>query len=432
MTTEDPGGPCSGTAGSGRPAKRPQGTAALPEEWSHSPADPRDLALAEQITIGVVKNLLHLQFLIEHFSGRRLGSIDPVVQKILAIGLYQLRFLDRIPPHAAVDEAVEQAKRFGQRRAAGFVNAILRKAAARNWPATPDAASDPAGHAEIALSCPRTLFARLAETFGADEALRQCRHNNTEPPLIVRLNPGRSLDEIDLGGVVARPHEQPGMVVLDSPPVRLLAELADRGIGQVQDPTAAAVAPLLELSPGQTVLDRCCGVGTKTMQLADAVGPAGVVVAMDPSDARCGILAQLVEKRALTHVRICKVGKVADLPPDLPAQFDAVLVDVPCSNSGVLARRPEARYKQTARHMESLARLQDEIIEDSAGRLKPGGRLVYSTCSIWPDENTERIAAFLSGHPDYRMLREETIVPSTDGDPARYHDGGYRAVLVRG
>jgi 16S rRNA (cytosine967-C5)-methyltransferase len=396
-----------------------------------APADLRDLALAEQISVGVVKNLLHLHFLIEHLSGRRLASVDPLVQKILAIALYQLRFLDRVPAHAAVDEAVEQAKRFGQRRAAGFVNAILRKAAAGNWPAPPDPDGDPAGHAEVALSCPLALYSRLAQMLGAEEALRQCRHNNAEPPLIVRLNAGRSIDEIAEASLAARPHERPGMVVLDSPPVRVLAELAERGIAQVQDPTAAAVVPLLELAPGQTVLDRCCGVGTKTMQLAGAVGPAGLVVAMDPSEARCGILTHLVEKRGLAHVRVFRCGKVAELPPDPPTQFDAMLVDVPCSNSGVLARRPEARYKQTPGHIGSLTRLQDEILQDSAARLRPGGRLVYSTCSIWPAENGERMAGFLSRHPDYRMLHEQTVLPSTDADPTRYHDGGYHAVLAR-
>ncbi|MGA2499210.1 MAG: transcription antitermination factor NusB [Tepidisphaeraceae bacterium] len=438
------------------------------------PADPRDLALAEQITIGVVKNLLHLQFLIEHCSGRRLGSIDPLIQKILAIGLYQLRFLDRIPAHAAVDEAVEQAKRFGQRRAAGFVNAVLRKAAHRNWPAPPDPATDPASYAELALSCPRTLFSRLTETFGAQEALRQCRHANTEPPLIVRLHAGRSVDEVGAADVVARPHgqqcdhgfwqpapvaamghrggeprstiaaagglsnrtgtphEQTGMVVLDSFPVRLLAELAERGIGQVQDPTAASVASLLELTPGQTALDRCSGVGTKTIQLADAVGPAGLVVATDPSEPRCEILQRLANKRGLAQIHVHRISKLADLPPDEPAQFDAILVDAPCSNSGVLARRPEARYNQTVRHIGSLLRLQDEILDDSVPRLRSGGRLVYSTCSIWTEENMGRVGRILSKHPDYRMVHDQTILPHSDGDPTRYHDGGYRAVLVRG
>ena len=396
------------------------------------PADPRDFGLAEQITIGVVKNLLHLQFLVEHFSGRKIRSIDPLVQKILAIGLYQLRFLDRIPAHAAVDEAVEQTKRFGQRQAAGFVNAILRKAANRSWPDTPDPAINPAGHAELALSCPPSLFSRLAASVGTEEALRLCRHSNTEPPLIVRLNHGRSLDELDLGDIVARPHEQPGMFVLDSPPVRLLAELAERGIGQVQDPTAASVVALLELTPGQMALDRCSGVGTKTIQMADGVGPAGRIVATDPSEPRCEILKRLAKRGGFPQIHVHRIGQLADLPPDEPGQFDAILVDAPCSNSGVLARRPEARYSQIDRHIQSLSRLQDEILDDSASRLKTGGRLVYSTCSIWPAENTGRVARFLSKHPDYRMVNQQTILPHSDDDPAHYHDGGYRAVLVRG
>src|SRR5438309_3931238 len=133
--------------------------------------DPRDLALGEQILIGVIKNFLLLRHLTTHYSGRSLKSIDPLVQKILTVGLYQLRFLTRIPASAAVNEAVEQAKRFGRGKAAGFVNAVLRKVAADPTPPLPDRRADPAGYAEIALSHPRELFARFVTLLGTDDAV---------------------------------------------------------------------------------------------------------------------------------------------------------------------------------------------------------------------------------------------------------------------
>ncbi len=392
------------------------------------PVDPRDLALAEQIAIGVIKNLLHIRFLLEHYSGRRLKSIDPLVQKILAVGLYQLRFLDRIPSHAAVNESVEQARRMNRGRAAGFVNAVLRKVAARDWPGMPDVSADPAAHAEIALSCPRGLFAELTGTLGVAGALEQCRHANAEPPTIVRVNPGRRLDEI---GLPARPHSQAEMFVVESPSHAKLAELADLGIGQVQDPTAAQVASLLSLTPGQRVLDRCAGVGTKTIQLSNAVGVAGMVVAMDPSKPRCDTLRRLAARRGLSQIQVVQAGKVAELPTTAPEMYDAILVDVPCSNSGVLARRPEARFHQTRRHIESLIRLQDAILRDTAPRLKPGGRLVYSTCSIWPAENHERVLSLIADRPDYRIMEELETLPHGSDNPIRYRDGGYRALLIR-
>jgi 16S rRNA (cytosine967-C5)-methyltransferase len=393
------------------------------------PADPRDLALAENLTVGVVKNLLLLQHLTQHYSGRNLKSIDPVVQKILAVALYQIRFLDRIPPSAAVDQAVEQTRRFGQARAAGFVNAVLRKATRDPSPAlpTPDA---PADYARVVLSHPDDLFKRLAKLLGPADALRFCEHDQAEPPTILRFGAGTDLAALATDGVVLTPHEQPGMVVAAGVKRSHLADWADRGLAQVQDPTAAAVAPRTGASEGQIVLDRCCGLGTKTLQLRALVGDAGRVVAMDPAEARCEGLRRTLERRQIANVAVHCTAWMSEIDPPLPP-FDAVLADVPCSNSGVLARRPEARYHQSAGALASLAKLQDKILDDTAPTLKPGGRLVYSTCSVWPEENRQRVDTFLNRHPEYELESDKTTLPSFESDPTRYQDGGYAAVLRR-
>ena len=395
------------------------------------PADSRDRALAEQIDIGVVKNLLLLQRLIAHYSGRSLKSIDPLVQKILAIGLYQLRFLTRIPASAAVNEAVEQTRRFGQGRAAAFVNAILRKATREPNPPLPDRASDPVGYAEIVLSHPRELFGQLAAILGEDDAIRFCERDNREPPTIVRLFSGRSEADLRASGVEVRPHEQPRLFIV-APRIAVLAQWAEAGIAQVQDPTAAAVVPQLQVEPGQSILDRCCGLGTKTLQIRDILGPTGWILAVDPSEERTRILRGLLERRQIANVMVRQVGMLADLhEPDIANGFDRILVDVPCSNSGVLPRRPEATYAQTASVLNSLRKLQDRILDDTAASLQAGGRMIYSTCSIWPEENEGRVAAFLSRRADYRLLDQKTTLPSLDPEPERYRDGGYLAVLER-
>ncbi len=210
-----------------------------------------------------------------------------------------------------------------------------------------------------------------------------------------------------------------------------LADLAAKGLAQVQDPTAAAVASQLDLQPGQTVLDRCAGLGTKTLQLRDAVGPSGRVVAMDPAAPRCEGLRQLLARRQIDNVVVHCAAWLTDLAGDVPAQFDRILADVPCSNSGVLARRPEARYSQTPAALASLAKLQDRILADSAPFVRPGGLLVHSTCSVWPEENRERIDWFLERHPDFELLNDQTTLPSFDSDPEHYRDGGYVAVMRR-
>jgi 16S rRNA (cytosine967-C5)-methyltransferase len=396
------------------------------------PADPRDLGLSENITVGVVKNLLLLQHLLQHYAGRTLRQIDPVVQKILAIAIYQLRFLDRIPPSAAVDQAVEQARRFGQSRAAGFVNAVLRKATREPDPLLPSR-GESQRYAQVVLSHPPDLFRKLEQLLGTQDALRFCEHDQAEPPTIIRTsieNPAELASWVELP-VALTPHEQSGMFVVTGAKRAHLADWAARGLAQVQDPTAAGVVLQLPLSAGQVVLDRCAGLGTKTLQLRDGVGATGRVVAVDPAAPRCEGLRQLLAKRQIPNIDVHTAAWLADLASVIPSPVDAILADVPCSNSGVLARRPEARYAQAPAALESLARLQDRILDDSAPFLRAGGHLLYSTCSVWPEENRHRVDAFLARHADFELLRDQFTLPSFDSDPARYRDGGYWALLRR-
>jgi 16S rRNA (cytosine967-C5)-methyltransferase len=213
-----------------------------------TPTDPRDLALAEQIRVGVIKNLLLLQHLMAHHSGRKLKEIDPLAQKIMAIALYQLRFLTRVPASAAVNEAVEQTARFGRARAKGFVNAVLRKATREPDPKIDDPT--------IALSHPRELFDRLVKLLGREDAIRFAEHDNREPPTLVRLLGDSRVEDLQTEGVAITPHQQPRMFVVEHAKQATLAEWSRRGIAQVQDATAARVVDECDVHPGQSALDR--------------------------------------------------------------------------------------------------------------------------------------------------------------------------------
>jgi 16S rRNA (cytosine967-C5)-methyltransferase len=393
------------------------------------PADPRDRALAEQIEAGVIKNLLQLQYWTARYADRPLAKIHPVLQKILAIAIYQLRFLDRVPVSAAVNEAVDQTKRFGLKHAAGFVNAVLRKATSGK--ADTLEAPDAAAQAQLLWSHPTGLFARLCALVGEEKALEICRHDNQQPPTIVRLCAGRTLADFTAAGALVTPHEQPQLAVIQDADKALLARLAREGIAQVQDPTAAKVIEACGLQEGMSVLDRCCGMGTKTLQAWEKVGAASAIVAIDPAEARCDALRQMLVERRITNVRVIQSAEFPQAIPDLPPTYNCVLVDVPCSNSGVLARRPEARYTQSAKPLQQLQQLQQKLIKDAAARLGRRGRLVYSTCSIWPEENHQIVAWLLDQNPELQLFHEETTLPSTTSDPATYHDGGYYAVITR-
>jgi 16S rRNA (cytosine967-C5)-methyltransferase len=397
------------------------------EQKISEPSDPRDWALAEQIVNGVIKTLLSLQHDIEHYSGKSAAKIDPLVVKILAIAIYQLKYLDRIPAAAAVDEAVEQTKRFGRRRSAGFVNAVLRNVGRQPPPVVPDPEVDPETYAQFVLSHPPELFRRLVSLFGTERALAFCRHDNIEPPTIVRLFKGIEPAKLNVSGVEILPHRQPGLFVVRNARRTVLAQWAREGLAQVQDATAAGVVEQMKIAPGQRVLDRCAGLGTKTIQIQEHVGATGQVFAVDPSAFRCAALGRTLKDRNISNVKILQVGKLAPIATEIPASFDRILVDVPCSNSGVLARRPEARY---ATGVDCLVKLQREILEDTLTWLGPGGLLVYSTCSVWPEENEQQIKQFMGRHPELALVDERSILPDS-ADLLDYHDGGYVAVLQK-
>jgi 16S rRNA (cytosine967-C5)-methyltransferase len=386
------------------------------------PSDPRERALAEQIVAGVVKNLFLLQWYIEHYSSRNLASIDALVAKILAIALYQMKFLDRIPRSAAVDEAVKQTRRFHRTSAAGFVNAVLRNVGRQGWPAELDEKADPEAYAEKILSHPRELFRRLDQLIGTQEALEFSRHDNLEPPIVVRLGKGVDSHALAAPDIEIAPHTSEGMVVARGAKFASLRDWAIQGLGQVQDATAADVVSHLAISTGIRVLDRCAGLGTKTLQIWEAVGTTGQVVAMDASAFRCQQLRKLLQQRNINNVNVIEGAKMNETTP-----FDRILVDVPCSNSGVLARRPEARYRDA---VNCLTKVQREILEDTLPTLSPGGLLVYSTCSVWPEENEQLIAGLLKDHSGLQLMEEKTTWPSADTAPdTEYRDGGYFAVL---
>jgi 16S rRNA (cytosine967-C5)-methyltransferase len=187
----------------------------------------------------------------------------------------------------------------------------------------------------------------------------------------------------------------------------------------------------MQFEPGQVVLDRCCGMGTKTMQIHELMGESGRVVAIDASEPRCIALRRLLEQRKVANVAVYSASLLSSLPELAEMRFDRVLIDVPCSNSGVLARRPEARYFQQPHSLKSLSKLQAEILADTAPFVKPGGLLVYSTCSIWPEENEKCIEAFLSKNDGFELLQRQLTLPSLEGGAIHYRDGGFVSVLRR-
>jgi 16S rRNA (cytosine967-C5)-methyltransferase len=357
----------------------------------------------------------------------------PPVHAVLLVGLYQLLEMDHVETYAAVHETVAAAKQVGGQRCANFVNAVLRRVAGDVAGARAFLARQPPA---VRWSHPDPLVERWQRRYGAEAAEALCRWNNEPPRVALRLNAGRvSLADFrarlrDLGIAAsphpARPHD---MLELEAGvPVTRLPGF-HQGWVTVQDPSTLLAVDMMEVLPGQRVLDVCSAPGGKTMALAERMGGTGWLLALDADGRRLQRVKENAARLGHTWIEAAAVDLTRGAPDrsDLqPGTFDAVLLDVPCTNTGVLRRRPDARWNFSLDRLHRAVAQQRRILDAAAPYVRPGGRLVYSTCSLEAEENEEQVAAWLAAHPDFRLDVERQLVP-----PGSLCDGAYAARLCR-
>ena len=379
-----------------------------------------DRALCHELVLGVLRRRLWLDRTLQHFANRRIESLDLPVQVALRIGLYQLRFLTRIPPSAAVNESVNLVRTARVRSAAGFVNAVLRRATREpNYdPAT--AVADPIEKLAIETSHPQWLIQRWVENFGFDEAGALARANNEAAPVAFRFttkalsteNPSeRIIAELEAGGgEVTRSRVAPDAWRLSSramaqdsergQPRSVLRQLADNGLIYFQDEASQLVAHLLGARASDRVLDVSAAPGSKTTHIA-ALQPGAMIVAGDLHEHRLRTLRDLARTQNADLIRLVVHDATFDLP-FADALFDRVLVDAPCSGTGTLRRNPEIRWRLRPLDIAELASKQKRILANAAAMVRRGGFLLYSTCATEPDENEAVVRDFINSHPDFQ------------------------------
>jgi 16S rRNA (cytosine967-C5)-methyltransferase len=365
---------------------------------------PRDRALATRLAYGAVQRRATLDHVIETLAGRPVAKLEPAVLAALRLGVLQLAFLDRIPAHAAVGESVELAKRHSK-RGAGLVNAVLRRAA-REAPGLVAAMPD-ATPAEAALrhSYPRWIAELWFDALGPGEARALMAAGNEPAEAAVRINTLKT-ETLELP-VPAHPAELPEGLVLEAPFDAFSSPLWEQGLFMPQSRAAMAVARAVAPQPGETVLDLCAAPGGKTTHLAALMGGEGRVVAVEKHPGRADALRRTAERMGATCVEV-RTGD-AEGPHDGP--YDRVLVDPPCSDLGTLAARPDVRWRKDA---EPPVALQAAILEAGANAVRPGGVLVYSTCTISPRENELLIGAFLERRDDFAVDELPSDLPVWD------------------
>lgn len=387
--------------------------AAFASELLHAPVARRlisaDRRLATEIVMGVLRWRGQLDYLIERGSRRRIGDLDLGVRIALRMGLYQLRFLDRVPAMAAVHESVELVKQHVHPRAAGLVNAVLRRASSEPIQVLLQQERDPVRREAAEFSHPAWLLERWSRRFGPEATRRIAEYDNMAPPVAVRLDSSRvtreaALLQLQRDKILATPGALTGGALLIASGDVTQHSLYQGGDLWIQDEASQLVALLLEPQPSELLLDACAAPGGKTAVLRTRA-PGACVMAMDRHPHRARLLARLHETRQSWVI-------AADATQPLPvhAQFDRILVDAPCSGTGTLARNPEIRWRLKPNDLSRLQQVQLAILSNVVNWLRPGGRLLYSVCSLEAEEGPAVVTEFLARHQNLRPIPADSIL----------------------
>ena len=373
--------------------------------------DPRDRGFITEIVYGSVKNRGKLDYVLNQFASTKVNKMDKWTRNLLRLSLYQILFLDKVPDSAAVNEAEKLAKHYGH--VDKFVNAVLRNILRGmdgiQWP---DKAKDPVQYLMVQYSFPQWMVERFIRQYGLEDAERLCDWYNQPAAMWIRTNTLKTT-RAELKQIL----EKEGLTVSESrhTPEGLKIENAvnlhklksfQQGLFTVQDESSMLVALAAEPAPGQRVLDVCSAPGGKTTHMAQLMKNKGTIYACDIHKHRLDLIAENCKRLGISNVELVQQDGTK-LTKRWQEPFDVVLCDVPCSGLGVLGRRADARWAKESEDIAGLCKIQKKILEEAAQLVVPGGTLIYSTCTIAPEENQEMVKAFISEHPEYEL--DETL-----------------------
>ena len=403
-------------------------TAALDQALANSDLEPRDRGLVTELVDGTLRWQGRLDYQLQQLLERPLAEIPPPIRLALRLGAYQITLLDRIPAHAAVNESVSLARRYGHEGTAKLVNAVLRRLQ-REFQALPfpDPEADPVAYLANAYSHPAWLVERWLPRFGFAGTEALLIIDNTPPPLTLRVNRRWITREglqmfMQMHGVETEPTKiSPwGLTVTSGGNPRDLDEYRE-GLFSIQGEGSMVMVELLRPGRNRDGWDLAAGVGGKTTNLAEWVDDSGTLLATDTSADRLRVLEREIARLELHSIAVHQ-GDARDFPVE-PESKDYALLDAPCSGTGSLRRQADARWKKTPEQIRDLTQLQMELLEAAARVVKKGGILLYCTCSLEPEENEEVVTAFLARHPEWSLEdagAKHRSLPDDARDPAGF------------
>jgi 16S rRNA (cytosine967-C5)-methyltransferase len=401
----------------------------------------RDRDLLQHLVLGTLTWRQKLDFILNIYLPKPVDRQTASLRNILRLGVYQLDHLDRVPAYAIVNESVSLARKIEGASAGRFVNAVLRGVSEKRKPVNfPSARTKPVDHLASTESHPHWMVARWLDRYGFENTQRLCRINNAVPVLTVRTNTllnarealrQQLLDEhIDTAEIALHPQ----MLAIPHPGALFQSHAYHEGLFSVQGVGAALVSDLLIPRAHECILDVCSAPGGKATAMAERMGNSGTIIAIDLYPARLKTVRKNAQRLRITSIRELAADALS-LPTN--AKFDRILLDVPCSTLGILNHHPDMRWQRQEKDIGDLARQQGGLLAQTATYLKRDGVLVYSTCTLEPEENEHIIESFLESHPHFQLEPARNHLPAAKGDylqllPHEYdHDGVFAARLTQ-
>ncbi len=399
----------------------------LDSEMQNTDLNPLDKRLLNELVHGVLRHQTKLDWVLTGFYHGQYSKVTPPVRNALRVALYQLLFLTRIPHHAAVNEAVEFVKRCRGQKLADTMNGLLRNIA-RNIENIrfPQAEQDEIQYLSVVHSHPAWLIRRWHARYGFEETESLCKANNIRPFITLRPNRLKTDYEGFTSALVEAGLDYRRCLYLDQyvtvrnlPNIRQ-SRLYQEGWFTIQDESAGLVGALLSPAPGETMIDLCSAPGGKAMHAAELMRNQGRIIAVDRYETRLNLVKQSAERLGVSIIETVEAdGQEFEHEP-----VDKVLIDAPCSGLGVLSKKPDVKWKRDSGDILKLVDLQYNLLENGARLLRPGGILVYSTCTIEPEENELQMYSFLERHPEFGVVHASAFVP-----PAIVTQQGFIATL---
>jgi 16S rRNA (cytosine967-C5)-methyltransferase len=395
-----------------------------------------DRAFLTELTYGVLRWRGKLDWVISRFSKTSFEKIETGIVNILRIGLYQILFLTRTPVSAAVNESVDLAKKSRGKGGGGFVNGVLRSVIRKKEEITyPGEAEELACSLSVVQSHPLWLVQRWVEEFGTEETKKMCEANQQHAPLVLRTNTLKNsrealMKKLEESGLrpFATAWSEEGVVLRDPPAVSDLPFFRE-GLYAIQDEASQLVTTILGPRPGETILDACAAPGGKTTHMAQRMGNEGKIYALDLTAEKLKWIEEGCRRLGVTMVNRIRGDARREIPVPGGTGFDRILADVPCSGFGTLRRNPDLKWRKGTEDILRLRDLQLSILNNVSGYLSPRGTLVYSTCTVFHEENEDVVEEFLSHHPEFRSDPIDKVLPESC---APFIKGGYFKSFPRG